>query len=100
MCNLLDLPTPFNMIVLVVALVMSVQIVKAIAWQVRLGVCHYFELQFKREMVERGLAIDEIQRLAAMPVNRPAEAEQRASCWNPPSEPNHATQQTAAWQRG
>ncbi len=58
-------PPPFNMIVAIVALVMATQIVVGVAKQIRRGVAHALDLNFKRTMIDRGLGVEEIERLLA-----------------------------------
>jgi hypothetical protein len=67
MTNLIDLirevPTPFNMIVLI-ALIASVSgIIVAIAKGIQHYLCLRQELDFKREMIDRGMSAEEIERL-------------------------------------
>ncbi|MBX3434701.1 MAG: hypothetical protein KF847_15385 [Pirellulales bacterium] len=63
MDSIFALPSPFTMVVLIVAVVMGAQVITAAVAQIRRGLGHYLDLQFKREMIERGLSIDEIERL-------------------------------------
>jgi len=51
---------PFNMIVLVVLIVMSAMLAGGVAKQIREWACHRQELEFKRELVERGMTAEEI----------------------------------------
>ena len=57
------LPPPFNMIVWIVLIVFGTTMLSAIATEIRKYASHRHELQFKRELVEQGLAIDEIERV-------------------------------------
>ena len=63
--SLLNLPTPFNMIVLIVLISCTAGVITSIAKQVRRYGSHRQELDFKRELVERGLSADEIERIVA-----------------------------------
>jgi hypothetical protein len=58
-----DVPTPFNMIVLI-ALIASVSgIIVGIAKGIQHYLCLRQELDFKREMIDRGMSADEIERI-------------------------------------
>jgi hypothetical protein len=61
--SITNIPAPFNMIVLVVLIVMAAGLVGTIAKQARKWACHRQELEFKREMLDRGLSADEIERV-------------------------------------
>jgi hypothetical protein len=63
--SLSNLPTPFNMVVLVVLISCAAGAITSIAKQVRRYGSHRQELDFKRELVERGLSADEIERIIA-----------------------------------
>ena len=64
---------PFNMIVLVVLIVTAGSLVGGIANQVRKYAGHRQELELKRELLDRGLGADEIERIvrARGPSNDP-----------------------------
>ena len=57
------LPLPFNMVVVIVAIVMISGIITSVSKQIRKYVCLRQELEFKREMVDRGMTADEIERI-------------------------------------
>lgn len=63
--SLLNLPTPFNMIVLVVLIGTVGGLIGKVIVQSRAYASHRADLQFKREMVERGLNADEIEQIVA-----------------------------------
>jgi len=63
--SLLNLPTPFNMIVLIVLISCTAGVITSIFKQVRKYSSHRQELDFKRDLVERGLSADEIERIIA-----------------------------------
>ena len=60
-----SLGPPWNMIVLVVLISCIASIFKAIAKQSRIYGNHRAEMNLKREMVERGLSAEEIERIVA-----------------------------------
>jgi hypothetical protein len=60
-----SLETPWNMIVLVVLISCIASVIKAVAKQSRTYASHRAELNLKRELVERGLSVDEIERVMA-----------------------------------
>ena len=61
--NIFSLPTPFNMVVVIVALAMVSGVITSIAKQIRKYFCLREELEFKREMVDRGMTAEEIERI-------------------------------------
>lgn len=61
--SITNIPAPFNMIVLIVLIVMATSLVGTVATQLRKWACHRQELEFKREMLDRGLGADEIERV-------------------------------------
>ena len=63
--SILNLQSPFNMIVLVVLIGSLAGVIGRIATQIRLFATHRSELNFKRDLVERGLGVDEIERVVA-----------------------------------
>lgn len=58
-----SLGPPWNMIVLVVLISCVASIIKAVAKQSRIYGSHRAEMNLKREMVERGLSAEEIERI-------------------------------------
>lgn len=63
--GILDIPVPFNMIVLIVLFGCIAGTIGAIAKEIRKYACHSQDIAFKRELVERGLVGDEIERIVA-----------------------------------
>jgi hypothetical protein len=61
--GILSLPTPFNMIVMVVLIGCVAGLIKGIATQIRKYGCHRQDIDFKRELVDRGLSAGEIERI-------------------------------------
>lgn len=61
--HVFSLPTPFSMIVVIVALVMATGIITSIAKQIRKYTCLRQEIEFKRELVDRGMSADEIEKI-------------------------------------
>lgn len=56
-------PAPFNMVVLIVLIMSLAGVCTSLGKQVRKYACHRQELEFKRQMLDRGLATEEIERL-------------------------------------
>jgi cell division protein FtsL len=56
---------PWNMIVLVMLISCAASVVKVIAKQSRTYASHRAEMNLKRDLVERGLSVDEIERVIA-----------------------------------
>ena len=60
---LLSIPPPFNMIVAIVLICSVAGIFASIATQARKYACHRQELEFKQEMVDRGMTAEEIDQI-------------------------------------
>lgn len=61
--EIIGISPPFNMIVLIVLLTAGASVIKVVAMQVRRYFVHRHELEFKRELIDRGLSGDEIERV-------------------------------------
>ena len=57
------LKTPFNMVAIICLFFAVASVIATIASQIRKFVCHRQELEFKREMLDRGMTVEEIERL-------------------------------------
>ena len=72
--SILQFETPFNWLSLVILVLGVAGIVTGIAKQVRKFAVHAVDVRFKRDLVERGLSVEEIERvLAAASPNRDCE---------------------------
>jgi hypothetical protein len=60
---IMSLQPPFNMIVLIVLISCGAAAIKFIATEIRKFGCHRQDTVFKRDMVDRGLSADEIERI-------------------------------------
>ena len=63
------IPPPFNMVVVIVLICSVCGVITSIAKQVRKFACHRQELNFKREMLDRGMPAEEIE--LVLRANRP-----------------------------
>jgi hypothetical protein len=63
-----------NMVVAIVLIVFGAWLLAMIAGEIRKYGCHRLDVGFKRELVDRGLAADEIERIVA---SQPAEREDK-----------------------
>jgi len=63
--SLVNSGSPFGMIVMVVLIGSLVGVISTIASQIRLYATHRADANLKREMVERGLSAEEIERIIA-----------------------------------
>jgi hypothetical protein len=63
--DILSIPAPFNMIVVIVLIACTTSVITSLFKQTRKYACHRRELDLKRELVERGLSVDEIERIVA-----------------------------------
>jgi hypothetical protein len=61
--SVMSIGAPFNMVVLIVLIGSLCTLLGTIAAQVRIFVSHRADVQLKRELVERGLSVDEIERV-------------------------------------
>lgn len=61
--KVLAIPIPFNMIIVMVAIIFGTGIITSIAKQIRKYFCLREELEFKREMIDRGMTPDEVEKL-------------------------------------
>ena len=68
------IPVPFNMIVLIVLFGSGAGVLTTIATQIRKYGCHRQDIDFKRELVDRGLSATEIERIIAA---RPAPSDDK-----------------------
>lgn len=65
----LNVPPPFNMIVLVVAITCSLGAIKAVTKQARIFADHEADRRLKREMIDVGLSPDEAERIVRAPMH-------------------------------
>jgi hypothetical protein len=63
--GILSIPVPFNMIVLVVLIFCTTGVITSFFKQIRKYACYRRDIDLKRELVERGLSVDEIERIVA-----------------------------------
>jgi len=63
--KILSIPVPFNMIVIIAAISIGAGVVTSIAKQIRKYACLKHELDFKRDMIDRGMSVAEIEQLMA-----------------------------------
>ena len=66
--GIINIGVPFNMIVLIVLFGCITGAITGIAKEIRKYGCHRQNIDFKRELVERGLDGDEIERIVSAPV--------------------------------
>jgi cell division protein FtsL len=63
--SITSIPSPFNMIVLIVLISCAAGTVTSMVKELRKFASHRQEVSLKRDLVERGLSIDEIERVVA-----------------------------------
>ena len=56
-----ELPTPFNMVAVICLISAVATVIGSFFKQLRKYVCHRQEIEFKREMVDRGMSAEEIE---------------------------------------
>ena len=61
--SIVSIPPPFNMIVLIVLIGCGAGVIGGFTKQVRKYACHRQELDFKRELIDRGMSAEEIERV-------------------------------------
>ena len=65
------MPPPFNMVVVIVAVVMGTNVITSIAKEIRRYASHRESIEVIRELAERGMSAEEIERvLHAAPETR------------------------------
>jgi hypothetical protein len=60
---IVSITPPFNMVVLIMLIIITGTTITAIAKEVRTFFCFREDLEFKREMVARGISVEEVERL-------------------------------------
>lgn len=70
---IVSIAPPFNMIVFIVLFGSAAGVLSTIATQIRKYGCHRQDIDFKRELVDRGLSANEIERIIAA---RPARSDE------------------------
>ena len=75
--SLLNNNSPFGMIVLVVLICSVFGVIGTIAKQIRIFATHRADVHLKRELVERGLSVEEIERVVAAKSLRERSREER-----------------------
>ncbi len=61
--QIISIPVPFNMIVMIVLIGCTAGVVTTIASEVRKYFTHREAIDFKRELADRGMTADEIERI-------------------------------------
>jgi len=56
-----DLPTPFNMVAVICLIFAVSSVIGSVVKQIRKFVCQRQEIEFKREMLDRGMTAEEIE---------------------------------------
>jgi hypothetical protein len=63
--SIMSMGSPWNMIVLVVLITCTTGVFTSMFKQIRKYGCHRRDVDLKRDLVERGLSVDEIERIVA-----------------------------------
>ena len=63
MMKILEVPAPFNLAIIAVVLGITVPIVAIIASEIRKFATHRQDLEAKRDMLDRGMPVEEIERV-------------------------------------
>lgn len=58
-----NVPPPFNMVVYVILILSIYGVMTSVFKQIRKFACHRQELDFKREMIDRGMHAEEIEQV-------------------------------------
>jgi hypothetical protein len=61
--SITSIPAPFNMVVLIVLIGTTAGVLGTVAKQIRKFTCHRQELEFKRDLLDRGLSAEDIERV-------------------------------------
>ena len=70
--QLFMLPPPFNMIVLLAAIVFTAEIVKALVKQTRVWADREADRRMKQDLIHSGMSVEEAERWARLELGRPA----------------------------
>jgi hypothetical protein len=73
--KIVSIGAPFNMIVLILLIGSVVGLLSTIAIQIRRYGCHRQDIELKRELVDRGLSAEEIERIVQARAPEQAEVE-------------------------
>jgi len=60
-----NVPPPFNMVVYIMLIVCGSGVLTSVFKQIRKFACHRQELDFKRELLDRGMSVEEIERVVS-----------------------------------
>ena len=71
---ILSIPPPFNMVVMIVLIFAVAGVITSVTKQIRKFACHRQEIDFKRELLDRGLSIEEIERLSEIHPSRQSDS--------------------------
>ena len=77
-----ELPPPFNMVVVIMAIIFGVGLITELVKQARIFADHEADRRLKRDMIESGLSADEAQRIASMKITedyKPADDAERVA---------------------
>ena len=58
-----NVPPPFNMVVYIMVIICGGSVLTSAFKQVRKFACHRQEMDFKRELLDRGMSPDEVERV-------------------------------------
>lgn len=58
-----NIPAPFNMVVWIVLICSAAGVASTLFKETRKFACHRQEVDFKRDLIDRGLTVDEIERV-------------------------------------
>lgn len=74
---LMNFDSPFGMIVLITLIGSTAGVITAIVSQIGKFASHRAEVQLKRELVDRGLSVEEIERIVAAKTTSNVQSEDR-----------------------
>ena len=60
-----SIPSPFNMVVAIVLIATCGSVIGVLASELRKFATHRQEMEFKRDLIERGMSVEEVERLVA-----------------------------------
>ena len=58
-----SVPPPFNMVVYIILIISAGGVISSFFKQIRKYACHRQELEFKREMLDRGMSVEEVDQV-------------------------------------
>ncbi|MCA9230610.1 MAG: hypothetical protein KDA57_08160 [Planctomycetales bacterium] len=63
--RIIEMPPPFNMIVIIMMIIFGTGLVTSVVKQIRKYACYRQEVEFKRDLLDRGMTVEEVERVVS-----------------------------------